>query len=194
MMMIKLIKNYLLRLGAVEDGSCDSNDGFIMSSKNTFDAPFKFNWSNCSIKNIHNFLNNKPSLLSSSSSYSQSKFNNPTCLFNKPHNLKINLTNHWLPGQVLSLNHYCKKLTGNFGVCHQYQVSHCASMLCRDMYDQCTQINWGPALEGSWCHTDPDKRCHQGQCVPFPFQDTTPDDDDFNTTSIENKSSPLDII
>ncbi|KAF7998104.1 hypothetical protein HCN44_009502 [Aphidius gifuensis] len=148
-------------LGAVEDGSpgaesCDSNDGFIMSSKNTFDAPFKFNWSNCSIKNIHNFLNKKPSLSSSLLSYSQSKFNNPTCLFNKPHNLKINLTNHWLPGQVLSLDDYCEKLTGIFGACYldDYEVNYCVDMVCRDVQDRCMLKSWGPAPEGSWCKSD----------------------------------------
>ncbi|XP_044001215.1 venom dipeptidyl peptidase 4-like [Aphidius gifuensis] len=115
-------------------------------------------------------------------------FNNPTCLFNKPHNLKINLTNHWLPGQVLSLNHYCKKLTGNFGVCHQYQVSHCASMLCRDMYDQCTQINWGPALEGSWCHTDPDKKSKE-KIVSFSNTDKYNHHDEINVDKILRKIS-----
>lgn len=149
-------------LGIPKDGEnqakhCKSTDGYFMSGNTLFDSSYKFKWSNCSIEEFENHLK------------SSTTTNTLSCLFNQSNKQEINFSEVPLPGQILSLDNYCEKLTG-YKACSYDDV--CSSLTCS--YDgNCGRKIKGPAIESSWCgeNSTSTMRCSYGKCVPFSFND-----------------------
>lgn len=101
---------FIFRLGAGLDGSlgpkaCKPTDGYMMSPIVNFNFPYKFEWSECSIRMIKAFMDPSSS--------------RAACLFKEPSNSSIDLSNIPLPGQLLRLDKFCSHLLGyKYAACH----------------------------------------------------------------------------
>ncbi|KAF7987732.1 hypothetical protein HCN44_003595 [Aphidius gifuensis] len=128
-------------LGILKDGTkkeaekCKSEDGYFMSGNTDFSLPYKFEWSDCSVQVFKNSLNKS----STESTW--------TCLFNKTNEKEIDFSKAPFPGQILSLDNYCEKLT-EYKACSYDDV--CTSLTC-SYGEDCGRTVKGPAIEGSWC-------------------------------------------
>ncbi|XP_044019304.1 A disintegrin and metalloproteinase with thrombospondin motifs adt-2-like [Aphidius gifuensis] len=141
--------------GAKDDDDakkCKSEDGYFMSGNTNFHLPYKFKWSNCSVQSF----NNKHSLIYQTMWY---------CLFETTNEKVIDFSKAPFPGEILSLDNYCKKLT-DYKACSYDDV--CTSLTCSSGED-CGRTIKGPAIEGSWCGSNETStmRCEYGKCVPF---------------------------
>ncbi|KAF7987748.1 hypothetical protein HCN44_003611 [Aphidius gifuensis] len=145
-------------LGFPKDGEnnaeeCESKDGYFMSDNINFDSPYKFEWSNCSIREFQKILRS----VRTSDTW--------LCLFDESHEEEIDFLKAPFPGEILSLDDYCKKMT-EYKACNYDDV--CASLTCSSG-EYCGQTIKGPAIEGSWCGSNDTAtmRCKYGKCVFF---------------------------